>query len=145
MVSDCGAEWVIKSSRYTANGVLTFRPLWGAKHPVSFCTSIPTSSGSSCDPDWVMGKRRHSVDAGGGEFAHVSMDDRSRLGLVRMHADERKDSAVSFQLAAVAHYEHLGVKIKRQTEASIGLCRDPQKVRMEPLPHWIEARTASSA
>lgn len=30
-----------------------------------------------------------------------------------MHADERKDSAVSFLLAAVAHYEQLGAQIER--------------------------------
>ena len=30
-----------------------------------------------------------------------------------MHGNERKDSAVSFLMAAVAHYEALGVKIKR--------------------------------
>ncbi|MFP5472247.1 MAG: IS481 family transposase [Gammaproteobacteria bacterium] len=61
----------------------------------------------------VTGNRRDSVDGAGWEFAHVAIDDHSRLGFVQMHADERKDSAVSFLLAAVAHYEQLGVKIKR--------------------------------
>ncbi|MDP9902860.1 transposase InsO family protein [Variovorax ginsengisoli] len=32
---------------------------------------------------------------------------------VQMHANERRDSAVNFLLAAVAHYDALGVKIKR--------------------------------
>lgn len=43
----------------------------------------------------------------------MAIDDHSRLGFVQLHADERKDSAVSFLLAAVAHYEQLGVTIKR--------------------------------
>ena len=61
----------------------------------------------------VTGDRRDSVDGAGWEFAHVAIDDHSRVSFVQMHANERKDSAVSFLLAAVAHYEALGVKIKR--------------------------------
>ena len=61
----------------------------------------------------VTGDRRDSVDGAGWEFAHVAIDDHSRVSFVQMHADERKSSAVSFLLAAVAHYEALGVKIKR--------------------------------
>ena len=53
------------------------------------------------------------MDGAGWEFAHVAIDDHSRVSFVQMHADERKSSAVSFLLAAVAHYEALGVKIKR--------------------------------
>jgi len=61
----------------------------------------------------VTGDRRDSVEGAGWEFAHVAIDDHSRVGFVQMHSNERKDSAVSFLLAAVAHYEALGVKIKR--------------------------------
>lgn len=61
----------------------------------------------------VTGDRRDSVDGAGWEFAHVAIDDHSRVSFVQMHADERKDSAVRFLLSAVAHYEALGVKIKR--------------------------------
>ena len=61
----------------------------------------------------VTGDRRDSVDGAGWEFAHVAIDDHSRVGFVQMHSNERKDSAVSFLLAAVAHYEALGVKVKR--------------------------------
>ena len=61
----------------------------------------------------VTGDRRDSVDGAGWEFAHVAIDDHSRVSFVQMHANERKDSAVSFLLAAVAHYEALGVTIKR--------------------------------
>ena len=61
----------------------------------------------------VTGDRRDSVDGAGWGFAHVAIDDHSRAGFVQMHADERKGSAVNFLQAAVAHYDALGVKIKR--------------------------------
>ena len=61
----------------------------------------------------VTGDRRDSVDGAGWEFAHVAIDDHSRAGFVQMHIDERKTSAVEFLKAAVAHYEALGVTIKR--------------------------------
>lgn len=61
----------------------------------------------------VTGDRRDSVGGAGWESAHVAIDDHSRVSFVHMHADERKNSAVSLLLAAVAHYEALGVKIKR--------------------------------
>ena len=61
----------------------------------------------------VTGDRRDSVDGAGWEFAHVAIDDHSRAGFVQMHPNERKDSAVEFLKAAVAHYAALGVTIKR--------------------------------
>lgn len=61
----------------------------------------------------VTGNRRDSVEGAGWEVAHVAIDDHSRAGFVQMHADERKDSAVAFLKAAVAHYAALGVRIKR--------------------------------
>jgi transposase InsO family protein len=61
----------------------------------------------------VTGNRRDSVEGAGWEFAHVAIDDHSRAGFVQMHGDERKDSAVAFLRATVAHYAALGVKIKR--------------------------------
>jgi len=61
----------------------------------------------------VTGNRRDSVEGAGWEFAHVAIDDHSRAGFVQMYDDERKDSAVDFLKAAVAHYAALGVKIKR--------------------------------
>ncbi len=61
----------------------------------------------------VTGNRRDSVDGAGWEFAHVAIDDHSRVGFVQMHADERKGSAVEFLQAAVAHYAALGVRIER--------------------------------
>jgi transposase InsO family protein len=61
----------------------------------------------------VTGDRRDSVDGAGWEFAHVAIDDHSRAGFVQMHCDERKESAVEFLKACVAHYAALGVRIKR--------------------------------
>jgi len=61
----------------------------------------------------VTGDRRDSVEGAGWEFAHVAIDDHSRVGFVQMRSDERKTSAVEFLQAAVAHYAALGVTIKR--------------------------------
>ena len=61
----------------------------------------------------VTGDRRDTVDGAGWEFAHVAIDDHSRAGFVQIHADERKDAAVSFLQSAVAHYAALGVRIER--------------------------------
>lgn len=61
----------------------------------------------------VTGDRRDSVDGAGWEFAHVAIDDHSRAGFVQMHRNERKESAVDFLKATVAHYKALGVTVKR--------------------------------
>ena len=61
----------------------------------------------------VTGDRRDSVEGAGWEFAHVAIDDHSRVGFVQIHVDERKDSAVAFLQSAVAHYAALGVRIER--------------------------------
>jgi transposase InsO family protein len=61
----------------------------------------------------VTGSRRDSVVGAGWEFAHVAIDDHSRVGFVQMHHDEKKLSAVEFLKAAVAHYQALGVSVKR--------------------------------
>ena len=61
----------------------------------------------------VTGDLRDTVSGAGWEVAHVAIDDHSRLGFVKMYADETKQSAVAFLKAAVAHYQALGVRIKR--------------------------------
>ena len=61
----------------------------------------------------IHGDRTTRVRGAGWEFAHVAIDDHSRIGFVQMHADEGKGSAVAFLKAAVAHYAALGVTIKR--------------------------------
>jgi transposase InsO family protein len=61
----------------------------------------------------VTDDRRDSVRGAGWEFAHVAIDDHSRVGFVQIRDDEKKESAVAFLKAAVAHYKALGVTIKR--------------------------------
>ena len=61
----------------------------------------------------VTGDRRDSVDGAGWEFAHVAIDDHSRASFVQILRDERKESVVEFLKAAVAHYQALGVTVKR--------------------------------
>jgi transposase InsO family protein len=53
-----------------------------------------------------------SVGAGW-EFAHVCIDDASRLAFVEMKPDEKAISAVAFLRAAVASYQRLGVTVAR--------------------------------
>jgi transposase InsO family protein len=54
--------------------------------------------------------RHHGI---GWEFVHVCIDDASRFAFVQVLADQRKESAVAFLEAAVAHYAKLGVRIER--------------------------------
>src|SRR5467141_4159766 len=54
--------------------------------------------------------RHHGI---GWEFVHVCIDDASRIAFVQVLADQRKESAVAFLVAAVAHFAKLGVRIER--------------------------------
>jgi transposase InsO family protein len=56
---------------------------------------------------------RDSVPGAGWEYAFLAIDDRSRVGVGRMFADERKHSAVTFLEHALAYYRLLGVRIHR--------------------------------
>jgi len=49
----------------------------------------------------------------GWEFAHVAVDDHSRIATAAIFPDERKRSAVAFLKAAVAYYQNLGVTVDR--------------------------------
>jgi transposase InsO family protein len=57
--------------------------------------------------------RRGRGEGLGWEFAHVCIDDASRLAIVQMKPDEKAPSAVAFLRAAVAYYERLGVTVTR--------------------------------
>ena len=57
--------------------------------------------------------RRGRGEGLGGEFAHVSVDDASRLAFVEMKPDEKATSAVAFLKAALAYYASLGVSVTR--------------------------------
>src|SRR5258708_4683107 len=49
----------------------------------------------------------------GWEYVHVCIDDASRIAFVQVMANQRKESAVAFLEAAVAHFAKLGVRIER--------------------------------
>ena len=56
----------------------------------------------------------HSNSRGvGWEFVHVCIDDHSRVAFVQILPDEKKESAVSFLMAALAYYNSLGVTVQR--------------------------------
>jgi transposase InsO family protein len=61
----------------------------------------------------ITGDRSQRVRGIGWEYAHVCIDDASRVAFVQIKPDERKKSAVAFLKAAVAYYASLGVTVER--------------------------------
>lgn len=67
----------------------------------------------------ITGDRRGQSNARGRgegpgwEFAHVAVDDHSRIATAAIFPDEKKKSAAAFLRAAVAYYKSLGVKVDR--------------------------------
>jgi transposase InsO family protein len=61
----------------------------------------------------ITGNRRDTTRGAGWEFAHVCIDDHSRVAHVAILPSERKEAAVSFLKTAVAYYARLGVAIER--------------------------------
>jgi transposase InsO family protein len=57
--------------------------------------------------------RRARGEGVGWEFAHIAIDDASRIAFAQMKPDEKAVSAVAFLNAAVAYYESLGVTVSR--------------------------------
>jgi transposase InsO family protein len=49
----------------------------------------------------------------GWEYVHVCIDDASRVAFVEVMTDQRKESAIAFLKAAVAHYAKFGIRIER--------------------------------
>jgi transposase InsO family protein len=49
----------------------------------------------------------------GWEYAHVAIDDHSRVATAAILPNEKKESAVAFLKAAIAYYESLGVAVSR--------------------------------
>jgi transposase InsO family protein len=47
----------------------------------------------------------------GWEFAHVAIDDHSRVATADIFPDEKKESAIAFLQAAVTYYESLGIAV----------------------------------
>ena len=62
----------------------------------------------------VTGTRQNCRNQGAGwEFAHVAIDDNSRIAFSQIRKDEKKSSAIAFLKAAVAYYNSLGVRVER--------------------------------
>jgi transposase InsO family protein len=61
----------------------------------------------------ARGVRAGKAWGAGWEYVHVCVDDASRLAFSQIHANEKKESAVSFLTAALAYYESLGVTVTR--------------------------------
>ena len=63
----------------------------------------------------ITGDRRGQSNARGigWEFAHVCIDDNSRIAFTDVMPDEKAISAIAFLKAAIAYYGHLGVTITR--------------------------------
>lgn len=49
----------------------------------------------------------------GWEYVHVCIDDASRVAFVQIMANQRKESAVAFLVAAMTYYARLGISIER--------------------------------
>lgn len=61
----------------------------------------------------ITGNRRKRARGIGWEFAHVCIDDHSRLAYVEVLPNERKESAVAFLKRALAWFARHGVKVQR--------------------------------
>ena len=59
----------------------------------------------------VTGNRRVDSVGAGWEFAHVAIDDASRVAFTQVRPDERAASAWRFLIDAVRYYRSLGIKI----------------------------------
>jgi transposase InsO family protein len=61
----------------------------------------------------ISGDRTKRARGIGWEFAHVAVDDHSRIARADILPDERKESATAFLRATVAYYNSLGVTVER--------------------------------
>ena len=80
----------------------------------------------------------------GWEYVHVCIDDASRLAHTGIFPDEKKQSAVAFLKAAVAHYKRLGVTVQRvmtdngacyRSRAFAKACRDLKLKHIRTKPY----------
>ena len=61
----------------------------------------------------ITGDRRRTANRGGWEFAHVCIDDHSRLAYVEVLADECAETAVGFLKRALRWYRRQGIPVER--------------------------------
>jgi transposase InsO family protein len=57
--------------------------------------------------------RFHQVKRVGWEFAHVCVDDASRLAYVELFPDERRESVITFLRRAIAWFRERGIRVRR--------------------------------
>ena len=59
-------------------------------------------------------RSRHAQDRGvGWDHVHVAIDDYSRIAFTQIKPDEKSASAIAFLKAAIAYYQHFGIKVER--------------------------------
>jgi transposase InsO family protein len=61
----------------------------------------------------ISGDRTKRARGIGWEFAHVAVDDHSRVARADILPDEKKESATAFLFATVAYFKSLGVNVER--------------------------------
>jgi transposase InsO family protein len=92
----------------------------------------------------ITGNRRGQKRGLGYEFAHVCIDDHSRVAYVELLPDERGETAAAFFRRAVAWYERLGVMVERvltdngtcyRSHVFAGACRDPAIRHLRTRPY----------
>jgi transposase len=79
--------------------------------------------------------RRARSEGVGWEFAHVAIDDASRIAFVQMKPDEKAGSAVAFLKAAVAYFESLGVTVSRAMTDKVLATRPSTSATLAALRH----------
>lgn len=92
----------------------------------------------------ITGNRRGQKRGVGYDFAHVCIDDHSRVAYVEILPDERGETAAAFFLRAMAWYTRLGVKIERvltdngtcyRSRVFAAACRDPAIRHLRTKPY----------
>jgi transposase InsO family protein len=61
----------------------------------------------------ITGDRRHGSDGAGWEFAHVAVDDASRLAFVEVLPDEKRQSVTGFLVRALRWFRCQGIWVER--------------------------------
>ena len=71
----------------------------------------------------VTQDRSRTSPGAGWEYVHVCVDDHSRLAFSMVYPDETAASATAFLTAALAYYQHLGIRVRRVLTDNGGCCR----------------------
>jgi transposase InsO family protein len=61
----------------------------------------------------ITGNRRDSVDGAGWEYAHVAIDDCTRLTYVEVLPDDKRYTATAFWLRALREFRRRGIQVQR--------------------------------